>query len=129
MKINHTQHLAVNTKDIEESIKFYEDILGFTLEKKVDMGDATLVYMKVSGDCYMELFDHRGACTQGDPKENDAGLRHIAFDVDDLHEWAAFVKSKNVPVLIDVVEMPNLGKRGMLIEDPNGVVVELCCDL
>ena len=129
MKINHVQHLAVNTKNIEESVAFYRDILGFTETSRADMGDSILVYMHVCGDTYMELFDLKGNVVDEDAAENRRGLRHIAFDVDNLYEWNDFLKEKNIPFILDVVEMPIIGKRAILVLDPNGTVVELCENL
>ena len=129
MKINHTQHIAVNTKNIDESIAFYRDILGFPETSRADMGDVILVYMHVSGDTYIELFDLKGNVIDEDAPEDRSGLRHIAFDVDSVSEWSEFLKSKNVPFVMEIVEMPKIGKRAILVEDPNGVVVELCENL
>lgn len=129
MKINHVQHIAVNTKNIAESIAFYTDIMGFPLSSRADMGDCELVYMQVGGDCYIELFDLRGSVTHQAAPETQAGLRHIAFDVDDVAGWEAFLKEKGVPFVLTATEMPQIGKRAILVLDPNNVVIELCENL
>ena len=59
MKLNNVHHIAVNTLDIETSIAFYRDMFGFEEEKRADMGNCILVYLKISPDSYMELFDLR----------------------------------------------------------------------
>ncbi len=129
MKINHVQHIAINTIDIEKSIAFYSDILGFTPCQNADMGEVTLVYLKVSENAYMELFDLRGGATNEAVSEANSGLRHIAFDVDDLAAWNDMLKTRHIPFLTEVTEMPQIGKRALLIADPNGVVIELCEDM
>ena len=129
MKINYVQHIAVTCKDIEASVAFYRDILGFEELRRVPYGDVDLVYMKVSDDCEMELFSQKNGTPPNTAGPTDAGLRHIAFDVDDLYEWDAYLKEKGVRFEMDPLDMPELGKRGLLIYDPDGVIVELCCDL
>ncbi|CAK7074384.1 MAG: hypothetical protein DELT_03208 [Desulfovibrio sp.] len=126
MKVNHTHHIAVNTMEIEQAVEFYRDILGFKEVSRADMGPCTLVYMKISGDTYMELFDLRGGTEDGKNAENRRGLRHIAFDVDDVRAWDAFLREKGVPFVQEISEMPEIGKRALLVSDPDGVVVELC---
>ncbi|WP_353423683.1 VOC family protein [Christensenella massiliensis] len=126
VKISHTHHIAVNTVEIERSVSFYRDILGFQEVKRADMGPCTLVYMKISEDAYMELFDLRGNTECWVVAENCRGLRHIAFEVDDISAWNVFLKEKGIPFVQEISEMPEIGKRALLISDPNGVVVELC---
>ena len=130
MKINHTDHIAINTLDIEKTLFFYCDILGLKQEKSVDMGDETLVYVRVNETTCLELCDLRGKCTSKQGYITDVGgLRHIAFDVDNLFEWEEYLTEKGVPFELHMVEMPKLGKRAILVCDPDGTVVELCCDL
>ena len=74
----------------------------------------------------MELFDLRGGTEDGQTAENRRGLRHIAFDVDDVRAWDAFLREKGVPFVQELSEMPQIGKRAILVSDPDGVVVELC---
>ena len=133
MKINCVDHIAINTLDIEESIRFYCDILGLKLEKRVDMDDLvdeTLVYVRVNEGTCLELCDVRGRCSVKQPyNTTEGGLRHIAFDVDDLPAWEKHLDEKGVPFEIHMVDLPMLGKRAILVYDPNGTCVELCCDL
>ena len=130
MKITHVDHIAINTLEIEESIHFYSNILGFRLDNKVDFEGETLVYVWVNETTRMELCDLRGKCTKKQPyNTTEGGLRHIAFDVDDLFSWEKYLEENNVPFELKMTELPNLGKRALLIYDPSGTCVELCCDL
>ena len=126
MKINHAHHIAVNTMESERAVEGYRDILGFREVRRADMGPCTLVYMEISENMYMELFDLRGGTEDGQTAENRRGLRHIAFDVDDVRAWDAFLREKGVPFVQELSEMPQIGKRAILVSDPDGVVVELC---
>ena len=129
MKINHVQHIAINTKDIEASVAFYRDVMGLPFASKADMGGEVLHYIQVSGDTYIELFDLKGRVKNETVDEDNAGLRHLAFDVDSVAEWSAYLKEKGVPFVLEITEMPLIGKRAILVEGPDGVVLELCENL
>lgn len=126
MKLNNVHHIAINTNDIDESIAFYRDILGFQEVHTADMGSCILTYMKVSEDAYIELFDIGGNTDRNPVPENHEGIIHIAFDVDGLLDWESLLKKRRVNFVMEVTEMPQIQKRALLIKDPNGVVIELC---
>lgn len=126
MKINHVHHIAVNAKDIEASVKFYTNIMGFEEQKRADIGLCILVYMKLSDDCFIELFDLKGNIESCTKSENCMGLRHIAFDVEDLAGWQTWLKQNSVVFLQEMTELGEIGKKVLLIQAPDGVVIELC---
>jgi len=128
MKINDVQHIAINTLNIEKSIEFYTKILKFELINKVDIGELVLVYIKIKENTFIELFDLKGACEKGEATENQQGLRHIAFDVEDIEAWNEHLKANDVKFVVELCEFGPIGKNVLLIEDPNGAVIELCED-
>ncbi len=128
MKINGIDHIAINTIDIEESVKFYEDMFGFKEVSRADMGDLTLVYLEIKPGSFLELFDLRGNCETGSRPEGLQGLRHIAFDVDDIKAWEKRLKEKNAVFTMELTRMEPIHKDGILIQDPNGTIVELSAD-
>ena len=127
MKINHAHHIAVNTMEIERAVEFYRDIPSGSGRCGGPIWGRTLVYMEISENMYMELFDLRGGTEDGQqtPKTG-AACATLLFDVDDVRAWDAFLKRKGVPLRTGTSEMPQIGKRAILVSDPDGVVVELC---
>ncbi|MDO4343538.1 MAG: VOC family protein [Eubacteriales bacterium] len=128
MKINRIDHIAVNTVNIEESVKYYEEMFGFKETSRADMGNVILVYMEVCPGSYLELFDLKGNCEKGTVPEEMQGLRHIAFHVDDIKAWEKRLKEKNAEFTMELTRMEPIHKDGILIRDPNGVIVELSAD-
>jgi catechol 2,3-dioxygenase-like lactoylglutathione lyase family enzyme len=127
MKINHVEHIAINTIDIDESIAYYKKMFGFELVKRVDMGSCELVYLKVDERTKLELFNLRGNCEQGDvANESMQGLRHIAFQVDDINAWNNTLKDRGAEFTMELTRMEPIRMDGILIRDPNGVIIELC---
>ena len=125
LTMKNPDHIGINTLDIEESVKFYTDVFGFREIKRADMGDLTLVYMDTGTDLQLELFDLRGEVIRGEVPEAEQGFRHIAFYVDDIEAWTAHLKEKNVEFTMELTRMPQLGRDGILVKDPNGLIIEL----
>lgn len=128
MKVNRVDHIAINTTDIDVSVKYYEKMFGFQKIKEADMGECILVYMEIVSGSYLELFNLKGACEKGTVPENLQGLRHIAFDVDDIKAWEKHLKENNAEFVMELTRMEPIKKDGILVKDPDGVVVELSAD-
>ena len=129
MKINQVHHIAINTLDIEQSVAFYREMFGFTEVQRADVGSCILVYMEICEGSYLELFDLKGGCIKGTAAEDLQGLRHIAFDVTDIESWNDALKAKHADFVMELCEMEPIRKKGLLIRDPNGAIIELCEDM
>ena len=94
MKMAHT---CVRVKDLEASVKFYQEAFGFEESRRRDFPDSkfTLVYLTLPGDEYeLELtynYDH-AAYDLGD------GYGHIAISSDDLEKLHEEHKNKGFNV-------------------------------
>ena len=126
MKINEVNHIAINTLDINETIEFYKEALHLPLIEKVDCGDLMLAYMKIKENSFLELFDLKGNCKKGILPEEQQGLRHIAFEVEEITAWYEHLKKVKVKFVQHLTAFEPVGNNVILFEDPNGVVIELC---
>lgn len=125
MKINGIDHISINTIDINESIAFYDRYFGFKEETRADMGSLDLIYLRIDDKTMLELFDLRGATIDEVNAENNKGLRHLAFAVDDIEAWNKSLKEKGAIFTMELTTMEPIRSKGILIEDPNGVTIEL----
>ena len=124
-------HIGIAVKDMSESLKFYEGLLGIKA-----VGDETVAEQKVKvsflpcGDSELELLES----TQEDGpvakfiEKNGEGIQHIAVRVDNIEAALAELKEKGIR-LID--EVPRYGAGGARIafihpKATNGVLLELC---
>jgi glyoxylase I family protein len=129
MKINGLDHIAIDTIDIAESEKFYTEVMGFEVLKRVPNGDSVLVYMKINESSTIELFDHEKEINYLEHPGSASGTAHIALSVNGIADWYEHLKRHNVAFTLPLCPLEHLGKNVLLFKDPNGVVIELCEDL
>ena len=127
--IRRVDHIAINVLDIDRSIDFYTRILGFEQLQTVDCGDFDITYIALPTGSRLELFDYHFK-NQSQPRgESEVGLRHLAFEVEDVAEREKHLISEGVIITLPTCDLPDLGVRVMLFLDPNGVTIEFCQEL
>lgn len=120
MKMAHT---CVRVKDLEGSVKFYQEAFGFEESRRRDFPDSkfTLVYLTLPGDEYeLELtynYDH-AAYDLGD------GYGHIAISSDNLEKLHEEQKNKGFNVT-DLKGLPGTDPSYYFITDPDGYKIEV----
>ncbi|MGZ7044449.1 MAG: VOC family protein [Methanobacterium sp.] len=120
MKVKYT-NIAVD--DLEESIKFYSDVLGFTENRRFNPGKGmTIAFLKGEGDSMIEL-------TEGienlDPKmKGHKGLFMVGLEVSDMDKTAKELQDKGVKFTRGPIDTPN-GTKIAFLKDPQGVQIEL----
>ena len=133
MKATHIEHLGIAVTNLEESIKYYEEVLGlkcYSIEEVKDQKVKT-AFFKV-GQTKIELLE--STSPEGPIgkfiERKGQGMHHLAFAVEGLQETLNEVKEKGVR-LID--EKPRSGAEGLIIaflhpKSTHGVLTELCED-
>lgn len=119
-------HITINVVDLEKSFFFYEEVLEFNKLSIVDMGDHRLYYYALPNDTRLELIDYdnkKGIITY-EPASRGV-YRHIAFNVHSIDEMLNRCNKFKVHVRLLPVIISQLSAKIMLIEDPNGVEIEL----
>jgi len=106
---------TVHVKDIDESIKFYEDVVGLKVDKRFSGGGKTEIAFLGSGDTQLELIGGAGAY--------EGNGISIGFRVDDLDAKMAFVKAKGIAVHSGPFA-PNPVTRFFFVQDPDGLLVQ-----
>ena len=126
MKIQKINHVSINIIDAAKSYDFYGRILGLTRQETVDCGDFDITYFGLPDGSRLELFDYRGKNNSVARAESEVGLRHLAFEVEDVAAHEAYLRSQGVEITLATCDLPNLGARVMLFLDPNNVTLEFC---
>ena len=124
MKINKVHHVAIICSDYERSLNFYTDILGLRVLAEHYREDRKSYKTDLGiGDNYVvELFSFPSPPPRPSRPEA-AGLRHLAFEVDDIEASVAELEAKNIPheeIHIDGYT----SKRFVFFHDPDGLPIE-----
>lgn len=125
MKLKNVNHIAIIASDIESSIRFYTDVLGCTIIRRVyrEERDSWKVDLALNGDYLIELFTFPDAPKR--PSYPEArGLRHLAFTVSDLDACIHELQAKGVQTE-SVRTDPFTGCRCVFFADPDGLPIEL----
>ncbi|MBS7527231.1 methylmalonyl-CoA epimerase [Fusibacter paucivorans] len=130
MKALKVDHIGIAVKNLDETIKFYQDVLGLECQgsEVVEEQKVKVAFLPV-GDTEVELLE---STAEDGPiakfiEKNGEGVQHIAFRVENIEEAIAYMKSKGM-AMID--EKPRYGAGGASIafvhpKSSHRVLVEL----
>jgi len=131
MELTHIEHIGIAVRNLNESIKFYETVLGlkcYSIEEIKDQKVRT-AFFKI-GETKIELLESTG---QDGPiakfiEKKGEGIHHIAYAVNNLNGTLKELESNGIQ-LIDKV--PHKGAEDLNIafihpKSANGVLIELC---
>ncbi|PCI01359.1 MAG: methylmalonyl-CoA epimerase [Flavobacteriaceae bacterium] len=131
MNISHIEHIGIAVENLEESIKYYEGVLGmkcYAVEEVVDQKVKTAFFQV--GDTKIELLESTspdGPIGKYIAKKGP-GIHHLAFAVDNATEALKTAESRGVR-LVD--KESRKGAEGLDIgflhpKSTLGVLTELC---
>jgi len=126
MGIGVIDHIAINVSDLERSKRFYGDVLGFRELQTLRYEAFSITYFSLPSGARLELFCRSEPGNNAIRPDDSIGLRHIAFQVEEVAAWERELSGEGVPVKLKTSELPELGARVMLFEDPDGVTIEFC---
>lgn len=125
------EHIGIAVKNLEASIKYYEDVLGlkcYAVEEVKDQKVRTAFF--IIGQTKLELLE---STEPSGPigkfiEQKGEGLHHLAFKVNGLETILAEIGAKGIQ-LID--KKPRKGAENLSIaflhpKSTNGVLTELC---
>ena len=124
MKLNKVHHIAIICSDYKRSLDFYTDVLGLTIvaEHYRAGRDSYKTDLALNGDYIIELFSF--PCPPKRPTHPEAaGLRHLAFEVDDIDQAVRELDRKQVAH--EEIRMDEYtSRRFVFFQDPDGLPVE-----
>jgi len=131
MKPNHIEHIGIAVNDLEQAIKYYEDVIGlecYAIEEVADQKVRTAFFLV--GETKIELLESTG--TDGPVgkfiEKRGEGIHHIAFAMDNASQALTEAEEKGVQ-LID--KTSRKGAEGLNIgflhpKSTFGVLTEFC---
>lgn len=124
IKVNSIHHIAIICSDYEASKKFYTEILGCTILAEHYRTERQSYKLDLAiGDQYcIELFSFPDPPLRVSRPEA-RGLRHLAFEVDDVNTATAWLNDCGVatePIRVDEYT----GKKFTFFADPDDLPLE-----
>jgi catechol 2,3-dioxygenase-like lactoylglutathione lyase family enzyme len=142
--VKRTHHIGFTVKDLERSVRFYQEGLGLELITRIPGPNPyhseitgypdthlSIAFFKLPGsDAPLELIEY--VSPTGEPLDmetNRPGNGHFGVVVDDLEatikrlqEYGGKLQSKGI---VSIPTGPNKGAKVVYLRDPDGITVEL----
>lgn len=110
---------TIHVKDLENSIRFYETVIGLRLVRRFPGGPQTEIAFLADGPAELELICDKGAklpACQGGPS--------LGFSVENLDMAMEDMKRQDVAIVSGPFQ-PNPATRFFFIQDPDGISLEI----
>jgi lactoylglutathione lyase len=122
MKVTKLLHTRMRVSDMEQTIRFYTEVLGLeVLERKTSPRGSQLAFLKVPNS--EELIELTSFPPSG-PVKVQEDLVHLAFQVDNLDDTIASLNAQGVKIT-DGPTQSSSGSRFIFIDAPDGYEIEL----
>jgi lactoylglutathione lyase len=120
LAIESVVHVAIRTSNLDRSLDFYRDTLGFPemMRHFYTDGSVLCVFVRASERQYIEIFPNGEGEVRG---SNGVGLDHVCFVVPDVEETEQTLGSLGVE-LTKIFDTPH--GRTLFIADPDGNTIE-----
>lgn len=122
--IKKMEHVAIMVRDMEQSIRFYCDILGFNVRLRGSKPDREMafLYMESQPDMEIELIEEK---TETAEYSETGIVNHLAFTVENLDETIQFLQEKEIVLTSDEVKPTLEGGRMIFFHGPNRELLQL----
>ncbi|WP_158810851.1 VOC family protein [Beijerinckia sp. L45] len=126
-------HACVRVRDFEAALAWYEEKLGFAVEKRWTLEQVPgveIAYLRGPNASRLEIIgggDVSGLRTNQSFMEQFAigGWNHICFASDDVDATMADLASRDVPAALPAADYPDPGRRVAGVRDLDGNVIEI----
>jgi len=117
MSVDFLDHITINTKHLDDCIKFYADILGFTNGPRPNVGfPGAWMYCGDRSVIHIVVLD--------DPLHGPTGpIDHVAFKCTGIDDFKARIKGAGLDYGTNVIA--DFGLTQLFVTDPDGVKIEL----
>ena len=109
---------TIRVKNLEESLKFYEEVVGLKVSQRLDMGEGKTIMFLGEGETKLEIIYNE------EYKNIDMGDSiTLGFEVDSVEEKIDFIKEKGLKVHSGPFN-PAPSTKFFYVMDPNGLKIQ-----
>jgi catechol-2,3-dioxygenase len=124
MPIQRLNHAVLYVRDVERSVRFYSDVLGFRTVMEVPGRAAFLLAPGSENDHDLGLFAIGDAARPSEAGRSTVGLYHLAWEVDTLGELKRIREVLSSAGAL-VGESDHSTTKALYAEDPDGIEFEV----
>ena len=106
-------------RNMEESIKFYKEILEFRIVKEINLEDKIIIFLENNCEVYLELIEKKNSVYQISTNNNFS----IGIEIDKLNLKIQELKDNGYHTKGPINPTPN--EEFYFVNDPNGFVIQL----
>ncbi|KAJ0009784.1 hypothetical protein Pint_32850 [Pistacia integerrima] len=116
-------HVSFVCKSVRDSVRFYEDVLGFVLIKRPSSFnfEGAWLFNHGIGVHLLEVDNVPGKKGKINPKDN-----HISFQTSDMELIMKKLEAMNIEYVTAVVEEGGITVDQLFFHDPDGYMIEIC---
>lgn len=137
--IKNIRHTGIVVEDIDKSLRFYRDLLGFKIIKQMEESGAyidnmsslkgikvTTIKMTLPDGQMVELLKYHSHPREGRLRDScEVGVSHIAFTVDNLDKEYARLKKEGIAFNAPPQRSPDGYAKVTFCRAPEGTLIEL----
>lgn len=123
LTVSRITHVAIRVKDVEATLDFYVNKLGFQRLMHLDRdGRLWLVYLRITDTQYLEVFPEGEGGPA--PAPDKVGYNHLCLEVPDIQKAVQELDAVGIERIRPTVEGAD-GNWQTWIQDPDGHRIEL----
>ena len=124
LQLNKVHHIAIICCDYNKSKSFYITLLGLSKLQEIyrEERDSYKLDLALNGVFVIELFSFQNAPKRVSNPEA-SGLRHLAFEVNDIQQTRAYFTGQKYPTEDIKVDI-HTNKKYFFIADPDDLPIE-----
>ncbi len=130
----YLHHIGIGVKNLDKTIAFYRDMMGFTLEKKIEWEKSGLrAALFSSGESKLEFIQavkptgRVAVSLEKATQAKDGMVHHLCFAVEDIDATVKSLMAKRVKMIDETPRAAAGGRIAWLAEEAvDGFMIELC---
>jgi catechol 2,3-dioxygenase-like lactoylglutathione lyase family enzyme len=125
LHITGVDHIALDVINMDESIQFYCDVLGFEKLNTVVTAECITTFIRLPSGVKFELVktlvqNHTGRLTKP-----ELAFKHVAFSATQISQGEKYLLDAGVEVIVSCTDLAIFSSRVIQFKDPNGHILAL----